>query len=431
MPRKNSKPMSDPGIAKIGKAPKGKRKELFDALAPGLCLRVTESGTKTWSCYYRLHGTNKRHTIGPWPAIKVAEARDRAREVKEQARAGVDPKTVVDAARDSAKAKAETAEHTTFGIIAELYIRRECCDENNQPKRLKRGPAYAAVIRRELIPQWKDRQIAELRRGDLTIITDAIIDSGRPAAALRVFEITKTLFNWAADRGDIEMSAFAAMRPPVSKVARDRVLTDTEIPLVWHGADALEYPFGTLVKLLLLTGQRRDEVAGMSWSEIDLEKKEWVIPARRSKSQREHSVFLSSLAMEILESLPRFTQGDYLLTTTGGQKPSSGFSKGKARLDTKMLEIQQEDDEAAEPIPAWRFHDLRRTCRTGLAMLGCSEIVSERILNHAPKGLSGVYNRFQYADEKRGGLERWARHVAGLLTPPPPNVVALRPAQSA
>ena len=188
--------------------------------------------------------------------------------------------------------------------------------------------------------------MANLRRGDLTAITDRIIDSGRPAAAHRVFELTKTLFNWATDRGDIEFSPFAAMRPPVSKVVRDRVLTDAEIPLVWHGADALGYAFGPLVKLLLLTGQRRSEVAGMSWGEVDLEKKEWVIPSGRSKSQREHSVPLSSLAMEILEALPRFTQGDYLLTTTGGQKHISGFGKGKARLDTKMLEIQQEDDEA-------------------------------------------------------------------------------------
>jgi integrase len=135
--------------------------------------------------------------------------------------------------------------------------------------------------------------------------------------------------------------------------------------------------------------------------------------------------------MEIIEALPRFTQGDYLFSTTAGEKAVSGFSKGKARLDTKILEIQREDDEAAKPIPAWRFHDLRRTTRTGLAMLGCSEIVSERILNHAPKGLAGVYNRFQYADEKRAGLEQWAQHVAALITPPPPNVVALRPAQSA
>lgn len=431
MPRKNSKALTDPGIAKIGKAPKGKRKELFDALAPGLCLRVTETGAKTWSCYYRLNGSNKRQTIGPWPAIKVAEARERAREVKEQARAGVDPKTVADAAKTAARTEADAATRTTFGAIAELYIRRECCDENNQPMRLKRGPAYAAVIRRELLPAWKDRQMADLRRGDLTAITDVIIDSGRPMAAHRVFEITKTLFNWACDRGDVEFSPFAAMRPPVSKVARDRVLTDAEIPLVWHGADALEYPFGPLVKLLLLTGQRRSEVADMSWGEVNLEGREWLIPAARSKSQREHSVPLSSLAMEILGSLPRFTQGDYLISTTAGKKPVSGFGKAKERLDTNVLEIQREDDENAGLIPAWRFHDLRRTCRTGLAMLGCTEIVSERILNHAPKGLAGVYNRFQYADEKRDGLQRWSLHISGLLTPPPRNVVPIRKAKIA
>jgi integrase len=278
MPRKNSKTLTDPGIAKIGKAPKGKRKELFDALAPGLSLRVTETGSKSWSCYYSFGGKHQRMTIGRWPGIGVAEARDRAGEVKEQAKAGVNPKDVAQNAKDATKAKAEAAKRTTFGHIAELYIRRQC-------SQLKNGSSYTAVIKRELLPKWAGRQMADLRRGDLTAITDAIIDSGRPAAAHRVFEIVKTMFNWAADRGDVEFSPFAAMRPPVSKVARDRVLTDAEIPLVWRGTDTLQYPFGPLVKLLLLTGQRRDEVALISWREIDLEKREWLNGDHRSAAE--------------------------------------------------------------------------------------------------------------------------------------------------
>ena len=208
------------------------------------------------------------------------------------------------------------------------------------------------------------------------------------------------------------------MKPPIKKEPRDRALKDPEIQTLWPVWAEQGYPFGPLQQLLLLLGQRRSEVAEMRWSEIDPGKCEWTIPAERSKSNREHIVPLSDAAVDIIESVPRFTEGDYLFTTTGGRRPVSGFSKAKLRTDQLL-----HDQDAS--IQDWRVHDLRRTCRTGMARLGVPEIVSERVLNHLPRGLAKVYNVHEYLDEKRAALAQWAQEVRAITEPPPENVVKL------
>jgi integrase len=183
---------------------------------------------------------------------------------------------------------------------------------------------------------------------------------------------------------------------------RERVLRDAEIAAVWQACDRLGFPFGPMVRVLLLTGQRLGEVAEMHPDELDMESDNWLIPAARSKSAREHIVPLADLTRGILAGLPRFA-GPFVFSTTDGVRPVSGFSKAKARLD------------ALSGVTGWRFHDLRRTCRTRLAALGTSEIVAERILNHQPKGLIAVYNKHEYLDEKRAALAKWAETVAAIV----------------
>ncbi len=175
-------------------------------------------------------------------------------------------------------------------------------------------------------------------------------------------------------------------------------------------------PFGVR---LLSPLHRRCRVLPMPprWTRLD--KREWAIPASRSKSKREHIVPLPAAAVEILESLPRFTDGDYVFTTTGGRRPVSGFSKAKVRTDQMLLA-------QSTGIEGWRVHDLRRTCRTGMARLGVPEIVSERVLNHLPQGLGKIYNVHEYLDEKRDALDRWTQEVGNIITPPPENVVRLK-----
>ena len=422
MPRKNSKYLTDAGIEKIARAPKGNRLERFDAGVPGLCLRITDKGVKSWSVYYRLNGKHQRMTIGTSPGIGVAAARDCALEIKGQAKAGIDPKE----ARAATKAKTQIEAQKTFEVIAEKYIKREC------PK-LKRGREYEAAIRRELLPAWASLPMIDLRRLHLTELTDALLDADKPGAAYRVYAIAKRILNWAAERGEIEASPFATMKPPVSQVMRERVLKPHEIKTVWNTWGVIGYPFGPLNKLLLVTAQRLNEVAGMQWTEIDLNTALWIVPADRTKSGRETEVPLSSLALDILDGLPRFAEGGHVFTTTSGRRPVSGFSKVKARTDALVLEAAREraetqgqDPKVVEPMPNWRTHDLRRTARTGLAELGIPEIISERVLNHAPRNiLAKIYNHHDYADEKRDALERWATRLREIIEPPPDNVVRL------
>ena len=262
-------------------------------------------------------------TIGPWPGIGVAEAREQAREIKDQSKAGIDPRGI----RAASTAAAQTEAGKTFEAVAESYIKREC-------SRLKRGKEYGAAIRRELVPPWGAFLMTDLRRLHLTELTDALLDADKPGATHRVHEITKRIFNWAVERGEIEASPFATMKPPVSKVMRDRVLKPHEIEAVWRAWDMMGYPFGPLGKVLLVTAQRLREAAMMQWSEIDTDNALWVIPADRTKSGRATDVPLSSLALDILEGLPRFVQGDHVFTTTSGERPVSSFSKMKARTDS-------------------------------------------------------------------------------------------------
>ena len=413
MPRRNSKFMTEPGVAKMAKAPKGQRIERFDSGADGLSLRITDRGTKTWNICYHFpdaQGELKHHrvTLGQWPAVGLAQAREEARMVKAEVRSGIDPGARRAGAHAAAKAEAQAEARKTFRAIAENYINREC-------SRLKRGHEYEAAIRRELLPTWGARPIADLRRLHLIELTDALLDAGKPMAAYRIYEIAKRILNWAVERGEIEASPFANMRPPAPKVMRDRVLKPDEIKPVWKAWGEMDYPYGPLGKLLLMTAQRLNEVAQMQWCEIDRDNALWVMPADRTKSGRETEVPLSSLALEILDDLPRFTQGDYIFTATSGQRPVTSFSKMKTRADN------------LSGVTGWRLHDLRRTARTGLAEIGIPEIIAEMVMNHAPRNvLARIYNRHEYAAEKRDALERWANRLREITEPPPLNVVKLK-----
>ncbi len=418
MPKKNSRHLTDPGIGKMSKAKKGKRIEKFDAGAPGLCLRITDNGVKSWSVYYRLGSAHKRETIGRWPEIGVAQARNQARDIKGQAKAGIDPKS----AREALEAAAEDETPGTFGAIAELYIKRECLGHDLAngkalPPKLKRGWEVERIIRRELMPHWQHRPLAELRKRDAIKLTEALVDAGKPAAAHRLHEIIRRIGRWAARRDEIDLNPFADMDPPTPQVIRDRYLKPDEIEAVWQAWDVMGFPFGPLGKMLLTTAQRLNEVAQMKWPEIDRANALWIIPGERTKSGREMEVPLSSLAFEILDALPRFADDGtaFMFTTTSGQRPVSGFSKMKARTDD------------LSDVTNWRLHDLRRTARTGLAELGVPQIVAEKVLNHAERNvLVKTYDRHEYAAEKRDALERWALRLREITEPPPENVVKLK-----
>ena len=271
---------------------------------------------------------------------------------------------------------------------------------------------------------WRGRRLGDITRADVHNLLDAVVDRGSPVAANRVLAALRRMCNWAVERGIIALSPCDKLRPPTAEQSRDRVLIDGELKRLWAATEAIGWPFRDLVRLLLLTGQRRDEVGRMRWSEVDLDAALWTIPKERAKNGQAHPVPLSAPVLAILRTLPRVGGGrgltDYIFSTSG-KTPVSGFSNSKDALDKRM----------GENSPAWVLHDLRRTCASGMARLGIALPTIEKVLNHVSGsfgGIAGIYNRHDFAAEKRCALDAWAGFIEQLVGEPSANVVALKAA---
>lgn len=212
---------------------------------------------------------------------------------------------------------------------------------------------------------------------------------------------------WCVERGMIDASPIAGMKPLSKEQSRERVLSDAELGALWAASDAEGYPFGACMKLLILSGQRRAEVAEMRWSELDVEKRLWTLPSQRAKNGRQHTVPITDDMLDVLQRVPRFLASDYVFTTTG-KSPISGFGRLKRRLDFAL-------PSSTEP---WIIHDLRRTMSTNMAMQGVPQPVTEALLNHKTgvvSGVAAIYNVYSYSVEKRQALDGWCRHLKKLV----------------
>jgi integrase len=265
-------------------------------------------------------------------------------------------------------------------------------------------------------------------------------DRGAPYQAHNLLACARRLFAWAIDQHcyGIENSPCDRLKPKAiigPKAARCRVLTDDELRALWRAAELFVYPYGLLFRLLVLTGQRKSEVANARWPEFDFGRKLWMIPAERMKAQAPHVVPLSDDAIAILESLPRFDKGDHLFSTTFGVKPVNGFSKAKAALDHAMLaELRKAAGDVSVQVrinlDPFVIHDIRRTMRTGLSALPVPDLVRELVIAHTKPSLHKVYDQFAYLDEKRHALDLWAARVRNIIEPSAPNVVDLTKARA-
>jgi integrase len=406
--------------------PVGGRAEYFDASFPGLALRVTENGRKSWSLFYRFNGRLRRFTIGRYPAIKPAQARREAITVLERVRQGIDPAEEKRARRDKPSPEAETFESLVQDYL-ERHVRKNSATVTYQEA--KRD------LEHNVLPKWRNRPIASISRRDAIDLIDGLVERGVEIQANRTLARLRALFNWAIEKDRISASPVDYMKPPTKERARDRALTDDEIRWFWQACDEIGWPFGPVFKLLLLTAQRRDEVGGMKWTEIDVEKRKWTLPRQRVKSDRGHEVHLSDAAIKVLHSLPRITSGSNerdLVFTVTGTTAVSGFGNAKRRLDLIMAEARRHSLKLPErtEIPNWRLHDLRRTAATGMARLKIAPHAVDKVLNHSGgtiRGVAAVYNRFEYLEERRAALEAWGRYVDNLVRPHLSIVVALAP----
>jgi integrase len=393
----------------------GKRYEVMDSDVPGFGVRVSEAGQKSFVLIARYPGSSNptRRALGVYPSLSLEKARERAREWRNLIRKGIDPKAEEERLRRIELRK----QATTFAAVADDFIERHV-------KGQRKASDTEREIRKELVACWADRPIASITRQDVIVVVEDIARRPAPYTAHIVLGHARSLFNWAINRGAYGLETSPCDRIKAStligaKEARQRVLSDVELAALWKSTEALGYPFGPLYTLLLLTGSRKSEVSDAGWSEFDLKKKIWTVPPERFKSNASHLVPLSDQAVAILESLPRFTKGDHLFTSTYGEKPASGFSKAKARLDALMKE-------QLGTIAPWVIHDIRRTVRTRLASLRVPDLVAEMVIGHGRKGLQRVYDQHTYEPEMREALELWAARLRDIVTPPPENVVRMK-----
>jgi integrase len=391
-----SKKLTDISISKIRPDPT-KRIEIPDAGKPGLYLVVQPNGKKSWAIRYRRlsDGKSRKLTIDGLPSLAVAHRL--AQKALDRAAEGRDPAAEKRVSQATKGARGSNVFKAITGQFLERYIKPNA----------RASYAYETkrLLDKDVIPAWGDRQIQDVTKRDVLDLLDGVVDRGGGLTANRVLAAIRKLFNWAVDRGIIETSPAAGVRAPLPEQSRDRVLSDDELRSLWLACDKRGYPWGDFTKLLLLTGQRRTEVGGMTWSELDLDKKEWNLPAHRTKNGEAHTIPLPEVAVDIIKALPRIaSDGDFLFTVNGGSHVT-GYSRAKADL-------------SAPDSERWTFHDLRRTAATGMARLGISLPVIEKVLNHTSgsfAGIVGVYQRHSFADEKRTALEVWAKHVTALV----------------
>jgi integrase len=384
------KPLTDRGIRALPPAPKGKRRLAWDAIVPGLAVRITDRGQRSFVLVTRYPGS--RHpaprSLGTVGAISLEDARTKARGWLKQISAGIDPAHAADAA----------ARDTLQAICMEYLVR--------DGAKLRSVEWRRAALERLVYPSLGARPIAEIRRGDIVRLLDQIEDERGAAMADRTLSIIRKIMNWHAARSDDFRSPIVRGMARTSERPRDRVLSDDELRSIWRTADGSV--FGSYLRFLLLTAARRNEAAKMERGELS--GTDWTLPAARNKTNQDLVRPLSKPAQAIIAALPN--NGKFVFTR-----------RGRAALGS--FGILKEEIDRASGVTGWTLHDLRRTARSLMSRAGVPSDHAERCLGHVIGGVRGTYDRHEYHEEKRLAFEALASLIERIVDPQP-NVVAMR-----
>ena len=395
---------TDRFLAALALEPGQKDRLLFDTETPGLGVRLSASGARSFLVQWtdRATGKKKREPIGRWGAITIEQARTATRATLGAVARGMDP-----SAERAAKKAADVADRADRAMTLEALL-----DLWSERHLINRRPQYALEAARAVRIAFADdlaQPASRLTRARILEVLDAMDAKGRSTMARQTLAYGRAAYGWALKREKVKLNPFVGL-PPVGKaVDRERTLTEAEAVDVWQAAGALPYPWGQFFRLALLTLQRREEVAGARWSEMSDDLSTWRIPGARMKNGKAHDVSLAEPARELLRSLPRHQVDGKLcdlVFTTNMRSPISGFSKAKIELD-QMLEHVRE----GRPMEPFRMHDFRRSGASWLAGAGFDTIAIDKILAHQPtklRGVAAVYQRHSYAEERRRALEAWA-----------------------
>jgi integrase len=369
------------------KAPEAGQIDYWDQHTRGMGLRISQGGRKAWTVLYRFHGRSRRLTLGTFPTLSLADARQAAGNALREAQHGTDPAT--------AKQDARSAD--TFGELAQLYLDRYAKRE----KRTWREDERKLKI--DLLPKWRNRKGHEIKRADVLEMLDGIVDRGSPVSANRTRALISKVFNFGIKRGIVESNPAQGVDNPGHEQQRDRVLSEDEIRTLWGALDTEPAWSAAVFRLDLLTAQRRSEILGMTWDELDLASGWWTIPGERTKNGLAHRVPLAPQAVKILKTL-QSGKHDEVFVFRGGRRgrPMANLQKPLRRLkkDTQL---------------DFRFHDLRRTTASCMTGIGIPRVVVSKILNHVERGITAVYDRHSYDAEKRAAMHKWERRLQVII----------------
>ena len=383
-------------------APAGKADHFeFDDELPGFGVRLRR-GSKRWVVQYRVGSQQRRESLGDVRKISIADARKIARQRFAQAELGVDP----GAARLAARAQA-----MTLAVVADRYL--DAKRDRLRLRTFEQAQYHFSVLWRPL----RDRPLDTIKRADIAARLQELIKQNGRTAAARARQNLSALFAWAMREGLAESNpAITTNNPAIGLPTRDRVLDDRELKALWDACE--DDDFGRIVKLLLMTGCRREEIGRLKWSEINLETGLLTIPGARTKNRRTLELPLPAEAVEILKSVPGREEREYIFGRYGG-RPFGGWSYGKLRLDTQITMA------TGAPLQEWVLHDLRRTMRSGLGRLGIAPHVAELAINHVRGGVEAIYDRHRYQREIGTALAVWADHLLAIVEDRESKVVTL------
>jgi integrase len=459
------RPLTAAAVAKY--RPGLKRRRIRDAGARSLFLIIEPSGHRSWQMRFRTPtGRIGKLTLGPvydgaetagppvvGMPLTLAGARGLAAEIHRQRALGHDPIADHKSAKRRQRAEIEERSANTFAVAVGDFIAEYARPKNRGWRwtaqllglRYDEGGGKPELIKGGLCERWRDRPVPSVDAHDIFTAVDEARRIGVPGTparnsglseprAMGLHAALSALFSWLARHRRVPINPCHGLSRPASSAPRERTLDSNEVRWFWkacdtvdapHGANAPR-PFGAAFRLLLATGQRRNEVALMTREELSEDRAMWSLPGARTKNGRPHQVPLSSLARDLIASMPGDT--GLVFSTTKGRSAISGWSKAKSRLDQEMLRAAREERGARFVIPPWRLHDLRRTAVTGMVELGVPPHVVELVVNHVSghrAGVAGTYNKAELIEERRTALERWAKHLAGVVAPKSDKVISL------
>jgi len=392
--------------------PAGKADHIeWDSEVPGFGVRL-RGATKRWVIQYRIGVQQRRESLGDTRKVRLDDARKIARQRFAQAELGSDPA----AERKRARAAA-LATKLTLGAVAGRYV-------SEKELKVKDGKQRARTYQQAKLhltgPHWRplaNRPIGDLKRAEIAARLQEIVNEHGRTAAARARANLSALLNWAMREGLCESNPVIGTNNPNEGVkSRERVLTDRELTVVWNACG--DDDFGRIVRLLILTGCRREEIGGLQWREIDLATGMMTIPGERTKNHRIHVLGLPYMALEILRSAPRRENRDFVFGNRGGS--FSAWSYAMIALSNRIAVAE------GMPMAHWTLHDLRRTMRTGLGRIGVQPHIAELALNHTKGGIEAIYDRHRYEQEIASALSAWADHVDAITSPPRSKAVSVR-----